>query len=309
MAPSDPTATDPLPSHEGFIPFHGYRTWYRIVGEREEPGKLPVLTLHGGPGAAHDYLEPLAALAASGRRLIFYDQLGIANSDEPHDPALWTIGLFLEEIRTVREALGLERVHIMGQSWGGMLAMEYALTQPDGLASLVIANSPASMTQWVSEANRLRLELPADIQAALSHHEAAGTIDDPGYESAVMEFYRRHVCRTDPWPDCVQRSFTKLANNPEVYRTMNGPSEFHVTGSLKSWNIIDRLGEITVPTLIISGRYDEATPAIAETVHRGIPNSKWVLFENSSHMPHVEETERCLQVLEDYLELIESGPH
>jgi proline-specific peptidase len=294
-----------LPTKEGFVPFRGYNTWYRIVGDHEEPGKLPLLCLHGGPGATHDYLEPLEAMADTGRRVIFYDQLGSGNSDHPHDPSMWTVDLFVEELGVMRDALGLGYVHILGQSWGGMLAMEYALTQPAGISGLIISDSPASMPQWVEEANRLRSELPPEIQETLLKHETAGTTDDPAYEDAMMVFYRRHVCRVDPLPDCVNRAFEKLAQYPEVYHTMNGPSEFHVIGTLKDWNIIERLGEIRLPTLVISGRFDEATPAIAETVHRGIPGSKWVLFENSSHMPHVEETERFMHVLAEFLSEVE----
>jgi L-proline amide hydrolase len=293
------------PVKEGFIPFKGYKVWYRIVGGPEDSGKLPLLCLHGGPGAPHDYLEPLEAMAATGRRVIFYDQLGAGNSDHPHDPSLWTVSLFVEELGVVRQALGLECVHLLGQSWGGMLGMEYVLTQPRGLISLIVADSPASMPQWVAEANRLRAELPSEVQETLLKHETAGTTDDPAYQEAVLVFYRRHVCRLDPWPDCVNRTFEKLLKDPEVYNTMNGPSEFHVIGVIKDWDIVERLGEIHIPTLVISGRYDEATPVIAETVHRGIPGSEWVLFENSAHMPHLEETERYLQVLTSFLDRLE----
>jgi L-proline amide hydrolase len=293
-------------AQEGFVSYKGYKVWYRIVGDHEDPGKFPLLCLHGGPGAPHDYLEPLEAMAATGRRVIFYDQLGAGNSDQPHDPSLWTVPLFVEEVGVVRQALGLERVHILGQSWGGMLGMEYALTQPQGLISLTVADSPASMPQWIAEANRLRAELPLEVQATLLKHESAGTTDDPAYQEAMLVFYGRHVCRLEPFPDCVNRTFEKLAKNPEVYNTMNGPSEFHVIGVIKDWDIVERLGEIHIPTLVISGRYDEATPLIAETVHHGIPGSEWVLFENSSHLPHVEETERYLQVLTNFLERIES---
>jgi L-proline amide hydrolase len=290
---------------EGLVSFRGYNVWYRIVGDRDLPGKLPLLCLHGGPGATHDYLEPLEAMVATGRRVIFYDQLGAGNSDHPHNPSLWTVQLFVEELGVVRQALGLNHVHILGQSWGGMLGMEYALTQPLGLMSLILANSPASMPEWVAEANRLRAELPTDVQEVLLKHEAAGTTNDPAYQEAMLVFYRRHLCRLDPWPDCLKRAFEKLSKDPEVYNTMNGPSEFHVIGVIKDWDIVDRLGEIHVPTLVISGRYDEATPAIAETVHRGIPGSEWVLFENSSHSSHLEETDRFLRVLTDFLDRIE----
>jgi proline-specific peptidase len=295
-----------LPSTEGFVPFRGFKTWYRIVGEREAPGKLPLLCLHGGPGVPHDYLEPFEAMAATGRRVIFYDQLGCGSSDHPHDPSLWSVRLFVEELAAVRQALGLDQVHILGNSWGGMLAQEYALTQPGGIASLILHSSLASSHQWVSEANRLRADLPSDVQATLLQHEAAGTTSDPAYEEAMMVFYRRHVCRTEPWPECVNRAFARLAEDPEVYYTMNGPSEFHMTGHIKDWDIRDRLGEIRVPTLITSGRYDEATPLIAETMHRGIAGSEWVIFEESSHLAHVEEPERYLQVLTDFLDRVEA---
>ncbi len=299
--------SEDMSASEGFVPFRGYKTWYRIVGEPEGSRKFPLLCLHGGPGMAHDYLEPLEAMGVGGRQVIFYDQLGCGNSDQPHDPSMWTVSLFVEEVDVVRRALGLNKVHILGQSWGGMLAMEYALTKPAGLASLILADSPASMPQWVEEANRLRSQLPQDVQQTLARHEAAGTVDSPEYEEAMMVYYRRHVCRLDPWPECVNRTFEQLAKNPEVYHTMNGPSEFYVTGNLKEWNIVSRLPEIQVPTLVIGGRYDEATPAITETVHRGITDSEWVIFENSGHMPHVEETDRFLRLAGQFLYRVEES--
>lgn len=290
------------PVREGYVSYKGYRTWYRIVGEGEEPGKLPLLTLHGGPGACHDYLESLDAMAETGRRVIYYDQLGCGNSHlDESQPSLWTIPLYVEEVDVVRQALGLDRIHLLGQSWGGMLAMEYMITQPKGVASVTIASSPASMIQWVEEANRLREALPPDVQAALLKHEAAGTTNTQEYQDAMQVFYDRHVCRAVPNPEFVQRTTEKLAKWPEVYYTMNGPSEFHVVGTLKTWDVRDRLGEIHAPTLVTSGRYDEATPLIAETVHKGIPGSEWVMFENSSHMAHAEEPERYMQVLGDFI--------
>ena len=207
----------------------------------------------------------------------------------------------------MRAALGLGRIHLLGQSWGGMLAMEYMLTQPEGVASVTIASSPASMIQWVEEANRLREDLPPEVNAALLKHEAAGTFSDPEYEEAMMVFYHRHVCIPDPFPDFVTRSFEKLAANPEVYYTMNGPSEFHVIGTLKEWNVIPRLGKISAPTLVTSGRHDEATPLIASTVQQGIPGAEWVVFEHSSHMAHAEEPETYMAVLDEFLSKIEAG--
>ena len=295
-----------IPTQEGFVSFRGYNVWYRVVGDGEAGGKLPLLCLHGGPGATHDYLEPLEKMAKTGRRVIFYDQLGAGNSDHPHDPSMWTVGLYVQELGVVWRALGLNRVHLLGQSWGGMLAMEYALTQPAGLASLIVADSPASMIQWVAEANRLRADLPPDAQQALLKHEAAGTTDSAEYQQAMLVFYRRHLCRLDPWPDCFNRTFEKMGQYPEVYNTMNGPSEFYVTGVIKDWDIVDRLDEIRVPTLVTSGRYDEATPAIAETVHQSIKGSEWVLFEHSAHLAHAEEPERYMRVLGEFLTRVEA---
>lgn len=294
------------PSKEGFVMFRGYNVWYRIVGNGEEAGKSSLLCLHGGPGFPHDYLEPLEAMVGTGRRVIFYDQLGCGNSDQPHDPSLWTVGLFIEEVDVVRQALGLEHIHLLGQSWGGMLAMEYAFAQPAGLVSLTLASSLASLPQWISEANRLRAKLPPEVQQTLLKHEAAGTTDDPAYEEAMWVFYGRHVCRLDPWPDCANRALEKFVKNAEVYNTMWGPSEFQATGSLKDWDIVDRLGEIRVPALITSGRYDEATPTISETLHHGISGSEWVLFEHSAHLSHAEEPEKYLQVLSQFLSRVEA---
>jgi proline-specific peptidase len=274
-----------------------------MVGDAANAVGPPLLCLHGGPGAGWDYLQSFEDVTATGRQVIFYDQLGCGNSAiaDAHDPAMWTVDLFVEEVDAVRSALGLDQVHLLGQSWGGMLAMQYAIGQPSGLLSLIIESSPASIAQWVSEANRLRALLPPDVEAVLREHEAAGTTDSEAYQEAVLVFYRRHVCRLDPWPDYVQRTFDKLAANPEVYNAMNGPSEFHVVGTLLSFDITDQLGEISAPTLILSGRHDEATPAIIETIKSGIRGSEWVLFENSSHMCHAEERERCMGIVGTFL--------
>jgi L-proline amide hydrolase len=293
-------------STEGFVPFRGYRTWYRVVGDGEDEGKLPVLLLHGGPGGTHDYLESLEAIADTGRRAIFYDQLGCGKSDRA-DESMWTVETFVEEVGVVRNELDLHRIHLFGNSWGGMLAMEYALTQPTGLESLILASSPASIPQWVEETGRLRRELPEDVQDVLDKHEAAGTTDDPEYEQACEVFYRRHVCRVPEWPDYVLRSFQFLTEHGEVYRYMNGPSEFHVVGTLKTWDITDRLGEIRVPTLVVTGEHDEATPAINKTVSNGIPGAESVVYSNASHMAHVEDTEGYVHLLDDFMTRVETG--
>ena len=291
---------------EGKLPFRGHETWYRIVGDGEEPGKLPLLLLHGGPGAPHDYLESLERIAETGRRAVFYDQVGCGNSSRT-DESMWNVETFVDEVSVVREALGLDRTHIFGSSWGGMLAMEYALTKPAGLASLTLSSSPASIPLWEQETGRLRRELPAEARRLLDEHEAAGTADSPEYEEAMMVFYKRHVIRVDPMPEGVARTFAALGENPDVYMYMQGPNEFVIVGTLKEWDIRDRLGEIDVPTLVTSGRHDECTPMQAEIVHRGIRGSEWVVFEDSSHMQFAEEPERYLDVLDGFLTRVEAG--
>ncbi len=297
--------THTLTTTDGRIPFAGGTTWYRIVGDAERDGRVPLLCLHGGPGGSHDYMESMRELARDGRRVIFYDQLGCGRSPYPHDPDKWTVQLFVDEVDAVRDALGLDRIHLLGQSWGGMLGMEYALTQPTGVESLIICDSPSSIPLWLEEANRLRALLPADVQETLLRHEREGTTDSVEYLEACDVFYDRHVCRVRPYPDYVQRSVDQLMN--QVYLTMNGPSEFHCIGTIKDWDVTPRLGEIGLRTLIVSGAHDEATPLISRTVQEGIPGSEWVLFEDSSHMPHVEEPERFLDVVGGWMRRIEAG--
>jgi L-proline amide hydrolase len=279
-------------------------TWYRVTGDLGAGGPTPLVALHGGPGATHDYLTSLTDLASSGRAIVLYDQIG--NGRSTHLPErgaeFWTVELFVRELHNLVDALGIrERHHVLGQSWGGFLAQEYALTQPPGLRSLVLADTAASFPDFVAAANELRALLPPQVEATLRRHEESGTTDDPAYAEACDVFYRRHVCRLDPWPDEVVEAFAWIERDPTVYHTMNGPSEFHVIGSIRDWQSKDRLGGIRVPTLLVSGRHDEATPALQETLRDGIAGAEWVVFEDSSHMPHVEERERYMQVVGDWL--------
>jgi L-proline amide hydrolase len=299
----------PVAVREGTVPFsvdsETATTWYRITGElRPDDVRAPLIVLHGGPGAAHDYLLSLADLAQEGRAVVHYDQLGNGRSTHFPDRGadFWTVDLFVRELHNLVDALGLrERHHVLGQSWGGFLAQEYAITEPDGLRSLVLADTAASFPDFVSEANRLRAQLPSAVEETLRRHEEAGSTDDPAYAEACMVFYGRHVCRLDPWPPEVVEAFAWLERDPTVYHTMNGPSEFHVVGSIKDWQSKDRLASIGVPTLLVSGRHDEATPALQETLQSGIPDAEWILFEDSSHMPHLEEHERYMHVVGDWL--------
>ncbi len=293
-----------ISSREGRAGFGAYETWYRISGDLGA-GKPPVVILHGGPGVAHNYVDSYKLLALQGRAVIHYDQIGCGNSTLlPEKGAdFWTPQLFIDELENLVDHLGIRPAfHVLGQSWGGMLGAEYGVTRPKGLKSLTIANSPASMMLWVEEANRLRADMPVEIQDALNRHEKAGTTSDPEYQQATMAFYERHVCRVVPFPPEVTETFEQVARNPTVYNVMNGPNEFFVIGTLKTWSIIDRLPAIEVPTLIISGRHDEATPATVQPYKDGIKGSRWEIFEHSSHMPHVEEKEKCMQVVGAFLD-------
>jgi L-proline amide hydrolase len=288
---------------DGEVEWDGHRTWYRMRGEPTASGLAPIVLLHGGPGGTHDYLEPLLALGDSGRPVVLYDQIGNGRSEHLRDaPAgFWTVELFKRELTCLLAALGIEsRYLLLGQSWGGMLALEHAIDRPAGLRGMVIADSPASMPLWVEEANRLRRALPDDVQAVLTEHERAGTTDSPEYAQAADVFNRRYLCRLDPWPEPLQRAFALQQEDPTVYGTMIGPSEFHITGSLGDWDITARLPEIATPALLISGLHDEATPRIVEEVHRGVAGSEWELFESSSHTPHREEPERFLASCERF---------
>lgn len=284
--------------------WEGGWTWYRVDGDLGASGPAPLVILHGGPGAAHDYLEPVADLASTaGRPCVLYDQIGCGRSQHlPDAPAgFWTVELFRRELAALVEHLNIAgRYHVLGQSWGGMLGMEHALEHPPGLRSLVVANSPASIELWLSEANRLRSLLPPEVQDTLTRHEATNTTDSEAYEQAVMKFYERHLCRI-PFPDALRRTFAQLAEDPTVYHTMNGPSEFHVIGTLTGWDITPRLRDVRVPVLVISGEHDEATPTVVRPLVDALPDARWELVEGASHSTHLEQPERFLALVETFL--------
>jgi proline-specific peptidase len=290
---------------EGALAFRGYRTWYEIVGELH-PGmeKLPLLVLHGGPGLPHDYLEDLAQLADGARAVVFSDQLGCGRSDHPADAALWVMDTFVEEVAAVRDAIGLERVHLLGHSWGGWLALEYALRRPPGLASLILASTCASLPAFAAATKRLKESLPAAVQEMIDRHEAAGTMAELEYLEATMAYYKRWVCRRDPFPEHVMRSFMSLSE--AVYGTLQG-QEWNVTGNLKDWDVSDRLGELELPVLITSGRHDEMTPALIEPLVDGIRGAESVVFEDSAHLAMAEEPERYRRVVESFLGRVEAS--
>jgi proline-specific peptidase len=286
---------------EGFVSVEGGRVWYRSLGS----GGVPLLLLHGGPGAGHDYLEPLEALSAD-RQVVFYDQLGCGRSDRPDNPALWRIERFVTEVDQLRQALGLSHIHLLGHSWGGWLAIEYLLSKPAGVVSVVLASTSASLPQAIGEIQRLKAQLPHDVRDVMDRYETTGDFVSAEYQAAVMEFYKRHLCRLDPWPDCLMRSVVNLDGN-QVYFTMNGPNEFTIVGNLKDWERRDRLHEVNVPTLVTVGGHDEVTLPCAQTIHHGIRGSELAVFDQSSHMAMLEETDAYIRRLVDFLTRVEAA--
>lgn len=287
------------------VPFGAHETWVQITTpDTAAADALPLIVLHGGPGMAHNYVANIAELAdETGRVVVHYDQIGCGNSSHVPEapPEFWTPQLFVDEFHTVRSALGFENYHVLGQSWGGMLGAEIAVRQPKGLASLSICNSPASMQLWVAAADELRAQLPAAARDALQRHEAAGTVTDPDYLAATGEFYRRHVCRVDPTPQDFLDSEAQMESEPTVYHTMNGPNEFHVIGTLRHWSIIDRLPAITVPTLVVAGEFDEATPATWQPYVDSIDGARSHVFSDASHCTHLEQPSEFRAVIATFL--------
>lgn len=284
---------------DGYVDVPGGKVWYEIVGEGSG---IPLLCLHGGPGIPHDYLEPLGRLGDA-RPVVFYDQLGCGKSKGPTDPALFTIDRHIAELDAVREALELSAVHILGQSWGGSLAISYALRHPRGVRSYLFSSPSFSTAQWERDADRLRAELPPDVERTLRHHEEHDWTSCPEYLAASLVYYRRHVCRMDPWPDSLERAFA--AEGPQ-YKVMWGPTEFRCVGTLKDFDVMDQIATVTTPSLFTCGYYDEATPETTRRCSEMMPDSEFVVFSNSGHVSHLEESERYLQVTADYLARVEA---
>ena len=281
---------------EGYVENGGYRTWYRMVGNHSSRG-APLLALHGGPGSTHNYFAPLERLAEE-RMVILYDQIGCGGSDRPQDIE-WSVAVFRDELVAVRDQLGLDRIHLLGTSWGGMLALEHVLSGAEGIVSLVFSSTLASVDEWAAEQRRLRNALPPAVVEVLDRHERAGTYDDPEYERAMEAFFDRHFYR-GPKP---RAELERMAaeKSTEVYRAMQGPNEWTVTGALRGWDVRNRLGEIDVPTMVIRGRYDMCSDVIAATLVNAIRGAREVVLEESSHTPVLEETDRYLNAVGGFL--------
>lgn len=261
----------------------GFHLFYRIYGTGP---KGVVLCLHGGPGATHDYMLPMADLVERGYRVVFYDQLGCGKSEVPRDHTLFVPEHYVEEVEQFRRELGLGRVHIIGSSWGGLLAIAYALKYQKNMRSMTTVGGLHSVPLTIAEMQRMKGQLPARVRKTLEKYEALGEYENPAYVAAAMVFYRKHICRLKVWPKELAYSLKRISK--PVYGTMNGPNEFTIIGNIRYWDVTERLKEIRVPTLVISGEYDEVSPKVGRAIHRGIPLSRFVLFRGCSHTPFWE---------------------
>lgn len=290
----------PEPIEAGLFPVRGGAAWYRLNGrEHFARGKTPLVVAHGGPGFSHHYVLPLVELSDD-RPVILWDQLDSGNSERPANPDNWTVERFVSEIDDLRAALGLDRLVFFGNSWGGSLAIEYAALQPPGLVATVISSPLVSTRRWIADNTAYRKELPAEVQAVLDEHEAAGTTDSQEYQDAAMVFYRRHLNRQDPWPAELERSFEVF--NPDLYVAMWGPTEFNATGSLKDYDATGKLAKIAVPTLFTAGEFDEATPTAVKEFAAMVPSARVEIIAGASHTAFLEEREAYLAAVRAFLD-------
>lgn len=308
----EPTTTGRLPFT---MPGNGIRaeTFYKLWGSLDGD-KIPLLVLSGGPGATHEIMLTYALVHADlGVPVIMYDAVGCGQSthfrDRVGDVEFFTPELYMAELANIVRSLGIKTFDIGGGSWGGMLAAQWAATdKPAGLRKLILSDAPASMELWVQSIGKLRKTLPKETLDVLEKYEKEDKVDAPEYEAAVMEFNRRHLCRLAEWPKELTDTFAAMVDDNTVYLTMNGPNEMFITGSIRTWNIIDILPNLTPETvpggiLLMNGLFDEAQDEVM-TPFLTVPSAKvkWVRFGLSSHVIHLEETEAVMKVVEDFLQ-------
>lgn len=288
---------------EKYIPFREYQTYVRIVKE-DDQDSVPILLLHGGPGSTHNYFEVLDPLAKQ-RPVISYDQLGCGNSYVDHHPELWTLSTWMEELGNVIKSLHLTRFHLLGQSWGGMLALAYALQQPQGLQSLILSSTLSSSQLWGREQHRMLKYMTKEEQDAIAKAEETGNWQDEMAQKAIARYMKLHCADIkDNDPECLRR---EKRSGTESYMTAWGPNELTPQGTLKNFDVTDKLCEIKVPCLIISGTDDLCTPLIAKTMYDHLPYARWELFANARHMVFAEYTEKYLQLLADWCQETDTG--
>jgi proline iminopeptidase len=282
---------------EGYVEVDGGRVWYRSLGRSD--GATPLLIVHGGPGATSYYVEPLAEALADERRVVIYDQLGCGRSERPRESSLWTVARFERELMRVREVLGLERVVLLGHSWGGQLVVEHVLAGREGVGGLILASPSLSIPRTIADLSRLRSQLPAALQETLRKHEQAGSTDAPAYQAAIDVLYARHLSLAKPRPDELANAFANLGT--EVYEHMWGPNEFHAVGTLRSYDVTPRLAELKAPVLFTVGREDEITPEAVAHYASLVGGASVEVIEGSAHMTMNDQPERYERVVRAFL--------
>lgn len=286
---------------EGYMPFLEYKTYYRVVG-KNTGNKKPLVLLHGGPGSTHNYFEVLDRIAEEdGRQLVMYDQIGCGNSYVENRPDLWNSKVWIEELSELRKHLGLDEIHLLGQSWGGMQTLEYVCNyKPEGLKSIILSSTLPASWLWAEEAQRMIAQMPQDMQDAIKKATESGDYSSPEYQAAEAEYMRQHCAGevTENDPECLRRP--KKAGR-ESYVVGWGPNEFTPLGTLKDYDVIDQLGDIKEPALIINGGNDLCTPYVAKFMYDRIPNSEWELFRTCRHMCFVEDNDHYVEVLKKWM--------
>ena len=272
-----------------------FKVWTKRVGNNPT---MKVLLLHGGPGATHEYFEAFDSyFPNAGIEYYYYDQLESAYSEQPNDSTLWSVDRYVDEVEQVRKALELDssNFYLLGNSWGGILCMEYALKYQDNLKGLIITNMMASVPEYNKYANEvLGPQLPPEVLKEVKELEAKGEFENPRYSELLFQYYyTEHILRMplEEWPDPVNRAFAKL--NPNLYVTMQGPSEFGIVGDakLKDWDITAELPRITVPTLSVGGAYDTMDPKHMEWIATQVQNGQYLHCPNGSHMSMYDDPE------------------
>jgi len=286
---------------EGYMPFLEYKTYYRVVG-KNTGNKKPLVLLHGGPGSTHNYFEVLDRIAEEdGRQLVMYDQIGCGNSYVENRPDLWNSKVWIEELIELRKHLGLDEIHLLGQSWGGMQTLEYVCNyKPEGLKSIILSSTLPASWLWAEEAQRMIAQMSQDMQDAIKKATESGDYSSPEYQAAEAEYMRQHCAGevTENDPECLRRP--KKAGR-ESYVVGWGPNEFTPLGTLKDYDVIDQLGDIKEPALIINGGNDLCTPYVAKFMYDRIPNSEWELFRTCRHMCFVEDNDHYVEVLKKWM--------
>ena len=284
-----------LTPRTGMIDVPGGKVWYQIVGSGN---KTPLLLLHGGPGVPSYYLKPLAALADE-RPVVFYDQLGCGRSPAPSDTSLWTIDRFVQELAAVRKGLGLERVHLYGTSWGTILALEYMKTNPRGVESIVMASPALDLPQWLRDADSLKHTLPDSTLKVIEAAEKNHTTDSPAYQDAMMAYYRLYIARRQPWSADLDSAFAQMGQS--VYTTMDGPSEFDATGTLRDYDGRAFLKQLSVPVLYTCGQYDEALPRTVASFAAATPGAEMQIFANAAHCTAEDDSASYVPAIRAFL--------